>query len=41
MPHVPRRGEEAPVSIYRIVIADSRSRRDGRFIEVVGTPTRC
>ncbi len=23
--------------VYRIVVADSRSRRDGRFIEVVGT----
>ncbi|EQD24672.1 MAG: 30S ribosomal protein S16 [Leptospirillum sp. Group IV 'UBA BS'] len=23
--------------VYRIVVADSRARRDGRFIEVVGT----
>ena len=23
--------------VYRIIVADSRSRRDGRFIDVVGT----
>lgn len=32
-----RRVGRAGVSVYRIVVADSRSPRDGRFIEEIGT----
>jgi small subunit ribosomal protein S16 len=36
-----QRGGKTHKPAYRIVVADSRSRRDGRFVEVLGTYNPC
>ncbi len=35
------RGGSKKRPVYRIVVADARSPRDGRFIEKIGTYNRC
>jgi small subunit ribosomal protein S16 len=36
-----QRGGAKHKPFYRMVVADSRSRRDGRFVEIVGTYDPC